>query len=122
MGSLDHDTLMGLAIDLARGAAAEGEVPVGAVVVREGWVIADGFRSGLRRDEPGVYTVALTAAPAMVGFRARTDGRWSPGVPLLIDVLTVLLLLGFAAFGWRHLQGVVSGRATASEAVEGGSS
>ncbi len=110
--------------DLASIVAA-GVGPAGfsaEVRVPEGWVIADGFPSGLRRDEPGVYTVALPAAPAMVGFRARTDGRWSPGVPLLIDVLTVLLLLGFAAFGWRHLQGVVSGRATASEAVEGGSS
>jgi len=111
------------AADLAAIVAAGVGVAGFSAEVRlpDGWVIADGFPSGLRRTESGVYTVALPAAPAMIGFRARTDGRWSPGVPFLIDVLTLVLLLGFAAFGWRHLQRVVSERATVSEVVEGAS-
>ena len=104
--------------------AAAGLGPAGfsaEVRVPEEWVVADGFPSGLRPSSAGVYEVELPTTPAMIGFRARTDGRWVPGVPLLIDTVTVALLLAFAAFGWRHLQGVVSGRATGTEPTKGAS-
>ena len=72
------------------------------------WRVSEGFPSGLRRTESGAYSVSLPVIPSMIGFRASADGEWRPGIPLLVDVLTLTILLGFAAFGWRHLQGVVS--------------
>lgn len=74
----------------------------------EGWALTEGFPSGLREVEPGRHVVSLTVAPSVVGFRARTDGSWRPGFPLVVDVLTVLILSGFAAFGWRHLRSVAA--------------
>ena len=38
----DHEAYMRLALALAREAAADGEVPVGAVIVRNGEVIGTG--------------------------------------------------------------------------------
>ena len=45
----DH-RMLGLALDLAHVAAAIGEVPVGAIVVKKGWVIGEGFN---RRETEG---------------------------------------------------------------------
>jgi hypothetical protein len=99
-----------------RAAAAEtgGEGSVGSpafaarVRLPEAWTVADGFPSGLRRAEDGSYTVSLPVPPAMVGFRARTDGVWHPGLPFFIDVLTITVLIGFAVVGWRHLSSVAA--------------
>lgn len=74
--------------------------------VPEVWALSEGFPSGLRATSAGVYEVTLPVVPAVVSFRARTDGSWRPGFPLLIDVLTVVILTGFAGFGWRHLRDV----------------
>jgi len=66
---------MRLALAEARAAAAEGEVPVGAVVVREGEVVATG-RNRMRLDaDPTAHAemVALRAAAAALG-QARLDG------------------------------------------------
>jgi len=78
------------------------------LLLPDDWVVADGFPSGLRRAPSGAYEVSLPVVPAMVGFRARSDGRWRPGLPLVIDLLTLVLLTGFAAFGWRHLRSVAA--------------
>lgn len=66
---------MRLALDEARAAAAAGEVPVGAVVVREGEVIARG-RNRMRTDsDPTAHAemVALRAAASALGT-SRLDG------------------------------------------------
>jgi hypothetical protein len=100
------------AVDVAALQAA-GLGPVGFSVALEappGWRVADGFPSGLRRDDAGTLRATLPVSPSMVGFRARTDGVWRPGFPLLIDALTLAVLLGFALRGWIHLRGVVAGR------------
>ncbi|MEA3064027.1 MAG: tRNA(adenine34) deaminase [Sphingomonadales bacterium] len=63
------------ALDEARAAAAEGEVPVGAVVARGGTVIAAG-RNRMRADnDPTAHAemVAMRAAAAMLGV-PRLDG------------------------------------------------
>jgi hypothetical protein len=39
----------------------------------------------------------------MVSARGRTDGTWRLGLPLVIDLLTVVILLAFSFVGWRHL-------------------
>lgn len=70
------------------------------------WVASEGFPSGLREDTDGVWSVSLQTSPSMVGFRGRSDGLWRPGVPLAVDLVTLLILLGFSAVGWRHLSGV----------------
>jgi hypothetical protein len=117
-----------------RASGEEDEGPAGSgfnamVGVPNGWRVTESFPTGLSRggsvrddgtgnaEGAGVHRVELPVTPAMVAFRASTDGRWHPGFPLVIDVLTVVLLLGFAAFGWRHLQGVVSGRRAEAEAA-----
>jgi tRNA(adenine34) deaminase len=60
---------MRLALDLARGAAAAGEVPVGAVVVREGAVVARGRNAMRGGQDPTAHAemVALRAAGAVLG-------------------------------------------------------
>ena len=66
---------MRLALDEARAAAAEGEVPVGAVVTRAGTMIASG-RNRMRLDnDPTAHAemVAMRAAAAALGS-ARLDG------------------------------------------------
>jgi hypothetical protein len=78
------------------------------VLLPDAWVVSDGFPSGLAPGPSGFHEVSLPVVPAMVGFRARTDGRRRPGLPLLIDLLTLTILLGFAAFGLRHLRSVAA--------------
>ncbi|MGV8805663.1 MAG: tRNA adenosine(34) deaminase TadA [Polaromonas sp.] len=60
---------MSLALDQARKAAAQGEVPVGAVVVRNGLVIATGCNAPVQEHDPTAHAeiVALRAAALAVG-------------------------------------------------------
>jgi tRNA(adenine34) deaminase len=60
---------MGLALDQARLAWAAGEVPVGAVVVRDGEVIAAGFNQPIGSHDPTAHAeiVALRAAAEKLG-------------------------------------------------------
>jgi len=70
MGAAPDDaTYMGLALQEARKAWAAGEVPVGAVVVRAGEVIAAGFNQPIGRHDPTAHAeiVALRAAAEKLG-------------------------------------------------------
>ena len=60
---------MQLALEQARHAWALGEVPVGAVVVRDGAVIARGFNQPIGRHDPTAHAeiVALRAAADLLG-------------------------------------------------------
>ena len=65
-----HDiTFMQLALELAAQAAAAGEVPVGAVVVRDGVVLGTGCNSPIQSCDPSAHAemVALRAAAKAVG-------------------------------------------------------
>ncbi len=53
MSVKDHERYMGMALDLAREAMADGDVPVGCVVVKDGEVIGRGRN---RREERGDAT------------------------------------------------------------------
>lgn len=66
---------MGLALEQARLAAAAGEVPVGAVVVKDGQVIASGRNAPVGSSDPTAHAeiVALRAAAAVLG-NYRLDG------------------------------------------------
>ncbi len=65
----DDHQWMGLALDEARRAAEEGEVPVGAVVVLDGRVLARGHNAPIGLSDPTAHAeiVALRAAAAAIG-------------------------------------------------------
>jgi hypothetical protein len=71
------------------------------------WLVVEGFPTGLSATgKPGVYTVSLSVVPAVVSFRGRSDGRWRPGLPLGLEVLAGIAMVGFGLYGWRHLRRV----------------
>ena len=63
------------ALDIARQAAAEGEVPVGAVVMRDGQVIATGTNATRSGNDPTAHAeiVAVRAACVALGTDRLTD-------------------------------------------------
>lgn len=69
------DPYMRRALELAREAAAEGDVPVGAVVVHEGEIVGEGRNTRERDADPTGHAeiVSLRAAAAALG-RWRLDG------------------------------------------------
>ena len=68
-GGNPHDRWMRLALEEARAAAAEDEVPVGAIVVASGRVIASAHNQRERLADPTAHAemIALTQAAAAVG-------------------------------------------------------
>lgn len=60
---------MRMALDLAREAAAAGEVPVGAIVVSEGEVVGRGFNQPIGKHDPTAHAeiVALRDAASKLG-------------------------------------------------------
>ena len=68
-GCSPHDRWMRLALEEARTAAAEDEVPVGAIVVAAGRVIASGHTQRERLCDPTAHAemIALTQAAAALG-------------------------------------------------------
>jgi tRNA(adenine34) deaminase len=60
---------MARALILARAAAESGEVPVGAVVVRDGMIIGEGANAPRTRNDPTAHAeiAALRAAAAAIG-------------------------------------------------------
>jgi O-6-methylguanine DNA methyltransferase len=67
-GPID-DSMMRLALEQARHAAAQGEVPVGAVVVRDGAVLGVGFNQPIGAHDPSAHAeiMAMRAACAAIG-------------------------------------------------------
>jgi tRNA(adenine34) deaminase len=66
---------MGRALELARRAEAAGEVPVGAVIVRAGEIVAEGWNRPIGACDPTAHAeiVALRAAGAALGTYRLTD-------------------------------------------------
>jgi len=66
---------LGQALELARQADANGEVPVGAVVVVDGKVCGRGFNSPIRLNDPSAHAEILAlreAAGAIKNYRLET--------------------------------------------------
>ncbi|MDE0856839.1 MAG: tRNA adenosine(34) deaminase TadA [Nevskia sp.] len=55
---------MRLALDLARQAAAEGEVPVGAVLVRDGTIVGEGRNQPIALHDPSAHAEMLAMRDA----------------------------------------------------------
>ena len=72
---MDDSDFMRLALALAHNASAQGEVPVGAVVVKNGQVIATGHNAPIGQHDPTAHAeiVALRAAAQVLG-NYRLDG------------------------------------------------
>jgi tRNA(adenine34) deaminase len=72
---VDLDAAMGLALDEAAAASAHGDVPVGAVVLRDGEVIATRHNERERTGDPSAHAelLALRDAATVVGSW-RLDG------------------------------------------------
>lgn len=68
-GGLPHDRWMRLALEEARIAAAEDEVPVGAIVVAGGRVVGSGHNQREQLGDPTAHAemIALTQAAAALG-------------------------------------------------------
>ncbi len=66
---------MRAALDLAKSAAAGGEVPVGAVVVKDGMIVGEGHNAPRTAHDPTAHAeiVAIRAAAARLG-NERLDG------------------------------------------------
>lgn len=64
----DDTAFMRRAIELAREAEAAGEVPVGALIVRDGEILAEGFNRPISTHDPTAHAemVALRAAAARI--------------------------------------------------------
>lgn len=63
------------ALALAREAEAAGEVPIGAVIVREGAIVAEGWNQPIRAHDPSAHAemIALRAAGQALGTYRLTD-------------------------------------------------
>ena len=66
---MTDDDFMRLALDLASQAQAVGEVPVGAVVVKDGEIIGRGFNAPISRHDPSAHAemLALREAAQNIG-------------------------------------------------------
>mgnify|MGYP006195777495 CR=1 FL=1 len=94
---------MGLALEQARQAAAAGEVPVGAVVVKNGQVIATGRNAPIASHDPTAHAevVALREAARLLG-NYRLDGC------TLYVTLEPCVMCAGAGF-WTQLDRIVYG-------------
>ncbi len=85
-----HERFMRAALDQAKAAAAAGEVPIGAVVVHDGLVIATGFNQPISAVDPTAHAevVALRRAAAVVANYRLT------GATLYVTVEPCLMCVG----------------------------
>ncbi len=103
MNPLDDTYYMRQALAEARAAAAEGEVPVGAVVVAGGRIIARAHNQTERLNDVTAHAemLAITAAAGLMGAKYLT------GCSLYVTVEPCVMCAG--AIGWAQLSEIVYG-------------
>lgn len=85
----DND-FMQMALDLASQAQAVGEVPVGALVVREGEIIGRGYNAPISRHDPSAHAEMQALRDA-----AQRMGNYSlPGCELFVTLEPCLMCAG----------------------------
>jgi tRNA(adenine34) deaminase len=88
--SPDHEPFMRLALAQAARAREAGEVPVGAIVVREGVVIGRGYNQPIAASDPTAHAEILALREA-----AREAGNYRlPGATLYVTVEPCLMCVG----------------------------
>jgi tRNA(adenine34) deaminase len=86
----DDDRFMLLALDEARLAAAAGEVPVGAVIVRDGRLLARAHNAPIGRHDPTAHAEVLALRAA-----AREAGNYRlPGATLYVTIEPCVMCCG----------------------------
>lgn len=105
MTPFDDQYFMKQALAEARAAAAEGEVPVGAVVVAAGRIIARAHNQTERLNDVTAHAemLAITAATGLLG------AKYLPGCRLYVTVEPCVMCAG--AIGWSQLSEVIYGAA-----------
>ena len=100
---LTDEYFMGLALAEARTAAAEGEIPIGAVIVAGARVIGRGHNQTERLGDVTAHAemLAITAAARSLG------GKYLPGATLYVTVEPCPMCAG--AIGWSQLGRIVIG-------------
>lgn len=100
---LDDAYFMGLALAEARAAAAEGEIPIGAVVVAGERVLGRGHNQTERLSDVTAHAemLAISAAAQTLG------GKYLPGCTLYVTVEPCPMCAG--AIGWSQLGRIVIG-------------
>lgn len=101
----DDTYFMKQALTEARAAAAEGEVPVGAVIVCDNRIIARAHNQAERLNDPTAHAemLAITAAVGALGAKYLT------GCSLYVTVEPCVMCAG--AIGWSQLSTLVYGAA-----------
>jgi tRNA(adenine34) deaminase len=68
-------TFMSRALELARMAEAAGEVPVGAVIVRAGEIVAEGWNRPIGACDPTAHAEIVTLEPCAMCASAMVHAR-----------------------------------------------
>ena len=90
LGAADHETFMRLALGQARLGRAADEVPVGAVVVRDGAVVGRGYNQPIGTSDPTAHAEVLALREA-----ARAVGNYRlTGATLYVTVEPCLMCVG----------------------------
>lgn len=100
---MNDEYFMSLALKQARIAFEEGEVPVGAIVVTQGKVIARGYNQTEKLKDPTAHAemIALTSAFNLLG------AKYLPDATLYVTVEPCLMCAG--AIYWSKLNRIVWG-------------
>jgi tRNA(adenine34) deaminase len=106
--------LMREALGLAREAAARGEVPVGAVVVKDGAVIGRGYNQPIGRSDPTAHAEVMALREAA----ARLGNYRLPGCELVVTLEPCAMCVG--AMLHARIARVVFGAADSKTGACGG--
>lgn len=86
----DHDAWMARALALAGEANAQGEVPVGALVILDGEVVGEGFNQPIASGDPTAHAEIV----AMRQAAARVKNYRLSGATLVVTVEPCLMCVG----------------------------
>src|SRR4030066_691036 len=99
----EDDFFMRAALDLALQARAAGEVPVGAVVGKDGTIIGRGFNAPISRHDPSAHAEMMALRDA-----AQRLGNYRlPGCELFVTIEPGLMCAG--AIMYARIAGVMYG-------------
>jgi tRNA(adenine34) deaminase len=87
---VSDDDYMGIALDLAREAATLGEVPVGAIVVKEGEIVGRGCNQPIGRHDPTAHAEVMALRDAA----ARLGNYRIPGCTLYVTLEPCAMCIG----------------------------